>query len=153
MRTVADPILGTLEFGDDEVAFCRVEVGGHAIEAQVCFEKGNDEHFDAAALARASALFGSPDLDRRAREALAEDLAAGDPDGSVVLYLSLHGEELPATSTEALAALKPVAAVVYPANEKAMMVLDYGIGLDVSDYVVAVVFGADGEVRDLLLES
>lgn len=153
MKTIADPVLGTLEFDDDEVAFCRVEVGGHTIEAQVCFERGNGECFDAPALARASELLGAPDLDRRARAAIAEDLAAGDAEGSAVLYLSLHAEELPAASAEALHALKPIAAVLYPVRPEATLVLDYGHGPGVTDYVLAVVFGADGQVREVLLES
>ena len=57
----------------------------------------------------------------------------------------------PAADETFLRSMRLVRIGIYPESEE--IVCDYTIGVDVTNYLVAVSFGSNGEVRDVSLES
>lgn len=105
-------------------------------------------------------------LDFEARQSLRENLAGTGEFDAMPLYRSHHIDELepslarrffdvdrsdPAADETFLRSMKLVRVGVYTESER--IVCDYTIGRDVTNYVVAVAFGADGKVYDVDMES
>lgn len=122
----------------------------------------SDDAAFAAALAR---LDDTDALDARARAAIAATFTDPD-DGTVRDFLDFHLEELepevlarlvgvevPPDRATLLASIALLGFAIHPRANGAEIVVDYGVGRDVSDQVLAVAFEPSGAVRRVSHES
>jgi hypothetical protein len=162
MTTMTLDIL-RLEFDRDGYASTQVDLDGQKVEVDVSFRDGVRR----ALLERlAPRVAEVRHLDSDARRSLRENLAHGNEDDAMPLYRSHHLAELepslarrffdvecsdPAADETFLQSMRLVRIGIYPDSEE--IVCDYTIGPDVTNYLVAVAFGANGKVYDVSLES
>ncbi len=103
-----------------------------------------------------SFLSGVAHLDGIARQAIREDW--DDKDGyGAWSYAEHHAEELgleELTDLDAFLSRISLGRLHYDADDdERHVVLDYTIGADVTQYVLAVAFGRDGEIDEIVMES
>jgi hypothetical protein len=165
METVTVPVLGCLDFDEAGFAETTLELGGQRIQVDVSLEAG----LDVVALEHAAGLMANfARLEEEARKAMREDLASGDDEAVMVLYRAHHLAELedavtrdffdrsavaPAEDDTFLRALKLARVGIYPKSPEEMIVCDYTIGVEVTNYLVAVAFDSSGSVSAMSLES
>jgi hypothetical protein len=152
-----------LDFDRGGHASTQVELDGQKVRVDVSFRLDVQQ----APLERlAPRVVDVRQLDVDARRSLREDLAGGNEYDAMPLYRSHHIAELepslarqffdverndPSTDETFLRSLRLVRVGIYPDSER--IVCDYTIGHDVTNYVVAVSFGSNGEVCDVSMES
>jgi hypothetical protein len=152
------PFFGTLDPGGvewNDVA----EVGGHRVVLELtCNAAVSTPQLDVVATFARDV----ERLDEMARAALREDHDA------VALYVSHHLEQLTSdelralfgtggpdgiTASQFLERVVLVHVVLYPESRTQAAVFDYTLGRELTQYVLAVSFGADGAVTGIEMES
>lgn len=165
LSALTTKVFGTIPVSPDG-AFVRREttVGGRQLTRSIFVSDQLAARLEL--LARAASLLDDlDDLDVKARAAIRS--ALDGPDDTVRAYIEFHLEELTAEELESLfgvpkatilpttfvAKLELVGVAIHPAPGAFKIVLDYSLGREVSDQLLAMTFDPNGRVIQLSHES
>ena len=156
---------GEIEFKNvgDGCYEAQVELAGKPVSVVLSWELGDES--DSLSQALESVAKELPTLFESGRAALAADLANDEAEFGVAMYAEHHTEELEEdvlaatvgnatpTAQDFLAHLHPYILRVDPEDADGRYTLDYGIGRDLTDYLVCVRLDAQRRVSDVVVES